>query len=404
MGRTIDFNGLTDWFEIFRTGTWTSSEGDTEEYTTEKLDKIVETYNPTEYEAPLVIGHPKTDDPAFGWIEAIKREGDVLLAKSKEVDPEFEDMVRRGRFKKRSIKITPDFRLKHIGFLGAKPPAVQGLKNINFKEDEEGTVIEFSEWKDQTIGDVFRRLREWLIEKFGQDTADRVVPDWSIEEVKMPSSEEKQFKKKEEDMSVFKQTIRNVLGTLGVDISKVPDDALPDDAQSKTYNEAEVIEIRRAAEEKARKDAEAAKDREYAEKQKEERAEKRKQEVKEYCEALKKDGRLIPAWEKMGLQEFMLQLDGEDTIEFAEGKKSSRLNWFKSFMEELPKVINFEEIATRDKDVGGAGSAGEKLAALTQKKMEENKELTYGAAFAEAQKDNPDLAREYAAEIQQEVK
>jgi len=55
---------------------------------------------------------------------------------------EFEDMVKQGLFKKRSIRLAPDgTRLLHVGFLGAVPPAVEGLADINFKGG--GYVMDF---------------------------------------------------------------------------------------------------------------------------------------------------------------------------------------------------------------------------------------------------------------------
>jgi len=131
----MNFKGLTDWFEIFRTGTWTDASGNTREWTTADLDTIITNYKPEDREAPFVIGHPETDSPAYGWVEGVKRVGEVLLAKGKDVASEFEDMVKQGLFKNRSIRLAPDgTRLLHVGFLGAMAPAVSGLTNINFRK------------------------------------------------------------------------------------------------------------------------------------------------------------------------------------------------------------------------------------------------------------------------------
>ena len=43
-------------------------------------------------------------------------------------------MVEKGRFNKRSAAFYPDGGLRHVGFLGASPPAVKGLNPV-FKAD-----------------------------------------------------------------------------------------------------------------------------------------------------------------------------------------------------------------------------------------------------------------------------
>jgi len=150
----MNFKGLTDWFEIFRTGTWTDASGNTREWTTEDLDTIITNYKLEDREAPLVIGHPETDNPAYGWVEGIKRVGEILLAKGKDVVSEFEDMVKQGLFKNRSIRLTPDgTRLLHVGFLGAVAPAVSGLKNINFRTGGVFMDLEFNMGNSKDAGE-----------------------------------------------------------------------------------------------------------------------------------------------------------------------------------------------------------------------------------------------------------
>ncbi len=62
-------------------------------------------------------------------------------------------------------------------------------------------------------------------------------------------------------------------------------------------------------------------------------------------------------------------------------------------------MVEFREVATRGTDTGGQGQAGSRVEALIQAKMKDNKDLTYGSAFAEVQREHPDLAREYRQEI-----
>lgn len=133
-------------FEIFKTGTHTDASGNTRDWTEADLDKIAANYNAEVHEAPIVVGHPKDNSPAFGWIEKVFREGDTLFAAAKDVINEFADAVQQGLYKKRSISLYPDGTLRHVGFLGGMPPAVKGLKDLNFNEDGEPlTTIEFGE-------------------------------------------------------------------------------------------------------------------------------------------------------------------------------------------------------------------------------------------------------------------
>ena len=70
--------GLTDWFSIFRAERWTSSDGRTRSFGHGDLDQMVETYD-AEHPSPCVITHKEVYSPfAFGWVEKIRRRGDVL--------------------------------------------------------------------------------------------------------------------------------------------------------------------------------------------------------------------------------------------------------------------------------------------------------------------------------------
>ncbi len=121
-------------FEIFKSGTHTSDNGITRAFSASDLDLIVNSYNPASHEAPIVIGHPRDNSPAFGWIDSLKRVGDTIVASAKNLVPEFLDALKAGLYKKRSISLNPDGSLNHVGFLGAAAPAVKGLKDISFSD------------------------------------------------------------------------------------------------------------------------------------------------------------------------------------------------------------------------------------------------------------------------------
>lgn len=135
--------GLTDWFEVFRCGTHVDRFGREVTITPSDIDTAIATYKRDS--APIVVGHPTLNAPAFGWIGAFRRVGDIVQAKASSVADEFADIVKRHLYKNRSLAFGPGMRFRHVGFLGAQPPAVKGLKDIQFSDKEEFMDIEFSE-------------------------------------------------------------------------------------------------------------------------------------------------------------------------------------------------------------------------------------------------------------------
>lgn len=129
------------WLEIFRVGNY----GDKGNYTAEDLESMANSYDPARDEAPLVIGHPTLDAPAYGWVKKLKFKDGVLLAKAGEVDPDFEAAVAAGNYKKRSIALQRmndgHLRLRHVGFLGAIAPEIKGLRDAHFSESEFQTFV-----------------------------------------------------------------------------------------------------------------------------------------------------------------------------------------------------------------------------------------------------------------------
>ncbi len=181
-------------FEIFKKGTHTSAGGATLSFSEDDLVASVAAYDPAKHEAPIVVGHPKDNLPAYGWVGKLDYLEGVLVAEPKDVDPDFAEMVKAGRFKKRSASFyAPDaknnpvpgtFYLRHVGFLGAAAPAVKGLKDVEFASDDEG-VVEFEEdWIVMgTIARLFSGLRDWMLATHGQEKADQVIPKYAVEDL-----------------------------------------------------------------------------------------------------------------------------------------------------------------------------------------------------------------------------
>ena len=131
--------------EIFRAGTHRDDAGNTHTFTRAQLQEMAASYNAALREAPLTVGHPKDNLPAYGWVQRVYvNEAGNLAIDPHQVDPAFAEMVKGGRFKKRSASFYPPgaphnptpgrWYLRHVAFLGAQPPAVAGLKDIGFAE------------------------------------------------------------------------------------------------------------------------------------------------------------------------------------------------------------------------------------------------------------------------------
>lgn len=139
---------------IFRPGRHRAMDGRSYEFSEADLAASAAAYDPKLHEAPLVVGHPRTDDPAWGWVAGLAYAGGALRATPGQVAPEFAEAVNAGRYKKISAAFYhPDspnnprpgvYYLRHVGFLGAQPPALKGLGDARFGDDDT-LVIAFSD-------------------------------------------------------------------------------------------------------------------------------------------------------------------------------------------------------------------------------------------------------------------
>ena len=330
--------------EIFRAGTRTDNNGRTITITPEQVAAIASHYSPNKHEAPIVVGHPSTNAPAYGWVGSLKAENGTLFADFAQVDDDFAELVKKGRYKKVSASFYPpnhpsnpqpeNWYLRHVGFLGAHPPAVKGLAAIDFADDEDG-VVSFGE-SDWLLSRMLRNLREWLIGKDGIEAADRVLPDWQIEAVAPPPMPEP-----EPELNNFSET--------------------PD--KDDTMNAEQQLAAERAAREKAEADARQARD-ELAKLQAEQDKALRDaahQQNADFAEGLIKAGSLKPADKEL----IVAVLDFADYPEaapadFGEGKKLS--DALKDFLRGGKPILAAGEIATADKanpSLAGSSDFGE---------------------------------------------
>ncbi|MBF0334554.1 MAG: hypothetical protein HQL38_06400 [Alphaproteobacteria bacterium] len=177
--------------EIFKVGTHTSMSGHPFTFTAEDLAKVAAAYAPDAHKAPLVIGHPKLDDPAYGWVESLEVRGGSLWAEVDGLDPDLVEAIKAGRYKNVSAAFyAPDdannpapgaMYLRHVGFLGATAPALKGLKPVAFADDGRAALV-FGEIdasaRERSLGERERsiRRRETELELDGLIRQGRVLP------------------------------------------------------------------------------------------------------------------------------------------------------------------------------------------------------------------------------------
>lgn len=328
--------------EIFRAGTRTDNSGRTITITPEQVAAIASHYSPDKHEAPIVVGHPSTNAPAYGWVGSLKAENGTLFADFAQVDDDFAELVKKGRYKKVSASFYPpnhpsnpqpeNWYLRHVGFLGAHPPAVKGLAAINFADDEDG-VVSFGE-SGWALARMLRNLREWLIGKDGIEAADRVLPDWQIDAVAPPLPEPE----------------------AEPNFSEPP-------AKDDTMTHEQQLEAERKAREQAEAEAKQARE-ELAKLQAEQEKSLRDaahQQNADFAEGLIKAGSLKPADKEL----IVAVLDFADYPEaapadFGEGKKLS--DALKDFLRGGKPILAAGEIATADKanpSLAGSSDFGE---------------------------------------------
>jgi hypothetical protein len=130
-------------FQIFRAGQHAAMSGQVLTFSESDLAATAAAYAAQKDAAPLVLGHPPGNRPAFGKVMKLIAKGGELYAFA-DVSPQLIEWVRAGRYRKISASFyTPRasanpvpgiFALRHVGFLGAASPAVKGMADPAFAD------------------------------------------------------------------------------------------------------------------------------------------------------------------------------------------------------------------------------------------------------------------------------
>lgn len=277
--------------EIFRPGTFISAEGATLTFSASDVAATVAAYDVKKHRAPLVVGHPKMDDPSFGHAISLSlSSSNVVLAEPANVEPSFADAVNNERYDSISASFwAPNnprnpvpgvYYLRHIGFLGAVPPAVTGLKQPSFADADDADLItiNFADSQEPTMG-----------------TPTQAELD-------------KQKQKLEQEQASFAEQ------------------------QSEQQKQAAAL----AAREKAL----AAKE-----------AKAREDEINSFAEGLIKSGKLLPV-EKTGIVAVLASLPADQEVSFADGDGKTisqpSADVLRDFLSKLPARVDFAEHSARE--------------------------------------------------------
>jgi len=428
-GSMPGFAGFEDWVPIFMGGKQTDSNGKAHDGD-ELIEKAVKTFDPTYHEPPAVLGHPEHDKPAYGWVEGLRKVAEdvkgigkvnVLYAKFKDVVPEFAQAVKEGLFKKRSASFYPDGRLRHVGFLGAMPPAVKGLANLKFAQFDEqaskGGLIAFDELNFMARKDacglrgILHTLRDYIIGESGVDFADRILTREQIEELTsgvtavqgkqaegltsgLTAVHGKQIEELASGVAAGQGNITAVHGNGNAVQGNVSDVEGKEEDKDMPYSEEQVKALldqqRSAFAEELKKQEEritAALKVQITE-------EGRKKGIGAFCDSLVREGKVIPAWIEGGLKSFMENLEGGEPVQFAENRKETPLEWFQRFLQDMPGMVRFDEFANGDNKVFSDDSQAQ-IEKLIKDKQTNNPNMSYAEAFNVVQMEYPAVAEAY---------
>ena len=355
--------GLAGWVEVFKAGSHIDSSGKPCTFTQADLDQMVS--NHALGAAPAVLGHPKHDAPAYAWVGEYKRDGDTLFAKFKDINPAFEQGVKAGAYRNRSVSVYPDkqcgWRVRHVGWLGAAAPAIDGLAPCAFAAPD-ADCLEFAApgyslvWGLESAARLMRKLRDQMIAKDGLEAADATLPQWEIDSMnESVTAARTQFNEANDAVGYLTSPGENDMNFTQADLDKARTDgeaaadaAAAAAATSFTAAQAELATLRK---------------------------ERQTERIDAQIKDLKAKGIILPA-DEAGLAQFIAAQEdeaGEFSFSKAEGgvATTTRAKWFSDFMASRKPVIKLGGSKGEDQGDAVDGTDAHSLAQSAQSFMKD---------------------------------
>jgi hypothetical protein len=366
--------------QILSTGTFTDANGRKCVFNEKRLDDIIKNFNESDglnsggNPVPLCIAHPKSDTPAFGWVAKIFRKGQELWAEFKDVNEKMEKWLADKAFRNVSVALVGNV-LRHVGVLGAWPPAVAAMKDfelqgyavqgsIEFGDGDDFNEIELSEDDDDLQQKIFELLKDIKTNLQKGDNNMKTVEELTVELAEI-----------------------NVKVT-GLE-TKVTDLTSERDTEKERADKAEE-ELASEKEKVTNLEKENKEHKKATEKIETEKADLQDSEAIDKLISQKK---IMPG-EKDALLMTMKGLRGQEEKEFelAEGKKEKMTprDYFLKKQEERPELDLDDEVFNKAKKTDKPGMT--KLEAAVKEKIEKSEtELSYGDAMKAVLAENPEM-------------
>ena len=342
--------------EIFKAGTWTDANGNTRKFTEKDIDDIISQFSNEKSETiqgrkvPLTPGHPKDDDPALGWVSRIWRDGKSLFAEFVDIIPEAVKAIKAKSFREVSIALTGN-TLRHVGLLGAVPPAVPGMGGFKFAD---GDFMEYSFSEDDRdfMDKIIEKLQKTFnLKKSGDD---------------MPTLEEKL---NEENVE-----LKNKVGDLETELSEAQDKIKVLEEEKKAVT---------AEKEKAETELKASN-----EKIESFEAEKKELVYTNWLDKMVAEKKLLPAKKEETLL-MLKSLEGQAEQEFKQGDETVKKTPQSLYMENIEKGP--EALDTKNLQDGQGRKEMGKLEKATREYMKKNDIQDYNLASVKVRELNPEL-------------
>jgi len=331
--------------EIFRPGKFTSMEGIGVQISPADLQAIADAYDPAS-DAPVVVGHPDHDAPAYGWVKGLRYDaaGERLLADIGDLSPSFAAAVKAKNYKKISASLfepnSPanpkpgQYYLRHIGFLGGAAPGVPGLKTVHFAARARGTkTFEFAapdagdeKGKKMSITDA---LKSVVAKVLGDEAANTLF-----------ASDE--MKDAEAELEKSKAEAAAAEAAAAPKPEEKPADAGEGDNSGETEEERKKREAAGAASFAAMRRREADLAKREAALRESARRELRRADVS-FCDEMIKAGKLLPAQRADVLRSLEAMIPAGNNVSFSDGSEGNPREALKKAIRSAPARVNFSE-------------------------------------------------------------